>query len=255
MRSIVRRATRVGLVVTTVLSIAACGGTTASGPSGALPTGATGTSAPSGPPSVAPAPSATAASGTTSEPSTAVAIPSFDLGQLGGAIPGLDSYRVAVTTDGTKQYESVVVTKPELAKHITTFDDDGTIDDEFIIIGKDVWEKDDGKWEAVPSQAATAMLMFLDPSVLFSVYARVDWMSGATNVGSEVKNGIPSRHYSIDPAVIATYGAPAGTTADVWVADTGHLVAVEIVSDGTMSLGVEISNVNDPANVVEAPGS
>lgn len=66
---------------------------------------------------------------------------------------------------------------------------------------------------------------------------------------------IPSHHFSIDPTFLVGADLPAGTTVDLWVADAGHLTALEVVSNGVMKLGVEVSNVNDPANVVEAPTS
>ena len=55
-----------------------------------------------------------------------------------------------------KSYESVVVTKPELSKHITTFEDDGTVDQQFIVIGKEAWtgQGADGAFTAVPEQLA-----------------------------------------------------------------------------------------------------
>lgn len=255
MRTLAHRARPAGLFVILAMIAAACGGTTASGPSGALPTGAAPTTGATQPASVAPATVAPTAGAASTEPSSAVAIPTFDLSKLGGAIPGLDSYRVAVTTDGTKQYESTVVTKPELAKHITTFDDDGSVDDEFIIVGDTAWEKDDGKWQEIPSQLGKAMLMALDPSTMFAAYASANWSGAATQVGHEDKNGIPSTHYSIDPSRVIIAGVPAGTTIDLWVADAGHLVALEIVSGGVTQLGIEVSDVNDPANVVERPTS
>lgn len=246
---------RSGLVLTiaatAALTLAACSGGAAS-PGAATPTTA-GTGAPAATAAATPAPTT---DGANPAPSVAIAIPSFDLGKLGGAIPGLDSYRVSVSTEGTKQYESVVVTSPEVAKHITTFKDDGTADSEFIIIGDQAWTKDSGgTWESMPSQMAQAMLMAFDPATMFAAYATANWAGGAHDVGSEDKNGIPSHHFSIDPTAALGAALPSGTSVDLWVADAGHIVALEITSDGKQALAVEISNVNDPANQVEAPTS
>lgn len=239
------------LLVPLALVAAACGGAaSSSAPSN-------GTTAPTAAPaSETPASAAPTTGGEASaEPSMAVAIPSFDLSKLGGAIPGVDSYRVAFTVDGVKQYESVVVTQPKLAKHITTFEDDGDVDDEFIVIGDQAWTKDDGAWQSMPSQLISAMLFAFDPATMFAAYATTNWTGAASDRGSEDKNGIPSHHFSIDPTFLVGADLPAGTTVDLWVADAGHLTALEVVSNGVIKLGVEVSNVNDPANVVEAPTS
>ncbi len=45
---------------------------------------------------------------------------------------------------------------------------------------------------------------------------------------------------------------PPGTTVDMWAAEAGYLVALEIKSD-TGGLDLQVTNVNDPANVVETP--
>ena len=56
-----------------------------------------------------------------------------------------------------------------------------------------------------------------------------------------------------DTLTYSAAGLPAGASIDLWVADAGYLVALEIAADGTTKLGIDVSNVNDPANVVTAP--
>jgi len=241
-------ATAASLTIAALL-LAACGGGTAATPDGTgapvatpAPTQAGGSVAPTAAPPA----------GEASAP--AFAIPSFDLSQLGGAIPGLDSYRVAVSTDGKKQYESVVVTQPEVAKHITTFKDDGSPDSEFILIGKQAWQSDgSGGWQEIPSTLAQGMLLAFDPTVLFGAYANANWTSGAGDKGVEDKNGIQAHHFSIDPGTFVGAPIPAGTSVDLWVADAGYLVALEIVGDGGKGITIGLSNVNDPSNKVETP--
>lgn len=192
------------------------------------------------------------------QPPPVGAIPSFDLGALTGGIPGLDSYRTTSSENGVKQYESVVVTKPELSKHITTFNDDGTVDTQFIVIGKQAWTADgaEGAFTTVPDQLAGTMLMAFDPTVMLGGYAALDWGKAATDVGTEDKNGVRARHVKIDPTTIAGVGAnmPAGSAIDVWVAEAGYIVSWEMSGfPGDGNISIQVTNVNDPANKVEPP--
>jgi hypothetical protein len=186
------------------------------------------------------------------------AIPSFDIGALTGGIPGLDSYRTTFSTNGVKSYESVVVTKPELSKHITTFEDDGTVENQFIVIGKEAWSADgpDGAFTAVPEALANTMLLAFDPTLMLGGYAALDWSKSATDVGTEDKNGVKARHVRIDPTTIVGAGAkmPAGSAIDVWIAEAGYIVGWEMSGfDGDGNISIEVTNVNDPSNKVEPP--
>jgi hypothetical protein len=248
------RMTRAGLGATLILPfaliVAACGG------GAAVPSSAASAAA-----SAAESIAASVEPGLSIDPNISLdpnlAIPSFDIGALTGALPGVDSYRVSWSTDGKVTYESVVVTKPVVSKAITTYNDDGTVDTRFIIIGDKLWSASgaDGTFEEVPANMATAMLTMLDPTMLFGAWANVPWGDAATSVGTEDKNGIQTHHVRIDPTTITGLGAqmPAGSSIDVWVADAGYLVAWEMTGfeDGDMS--IQVSGVNDPANKVEAP--
>jgi hypothetical protein len=186
------------------------------------------------------------------------AIPSFDIGALTAGIPGLDSYRTTSSTNGVKTYESVVVTKPELAKHITTFEDDGTVGNQYIVIGKEAWSADgpDGAFTPVPEALAGTMLMAFDPTVLLGAYTRLDWGKAANDLGTEDKNGVQAKHIKIDPTTIVGLGAnmPAGSAIDVWVAEAGYIVGWEMSGfPGDGNLSIQVTNVNDPSNKVERP--
>ena len=250
LRSTIRLTT---LVASAAIVIAACGS------SASTPSPAAGSEAPA-PPSVgAPAsaaPSAAAASEAPSAPD--LAIPSFDLSALTGTIPGADSYRASFSVGGVPQYESVVVTKPELSKAITLFDS-GTVGTRIIVIGSNAWMATgaDGKFESVPATLATSMLVAFDPTALIGAYAHLDLASSAIDVGTEQKNGVNARHLRIDSttAVGAAAQMPAGSAIDLWVADQGYVVAFETTGLGSGSdVAIEITGVNDPANKVEAPG-
>lgn len=244
------------LAVATGLIAAACGsGSATQAPAtSSEASAAPSVEAPSAAPSEAPASEAPAAS---AEPSIG-ALPTFDLAALSGALPGVDSYRTSTTISGVKQYESVVVTKPEVSKAITVYDDQGTVTNRYVIIGKDAWQADGatGAFQSVPSELATTMLMAFDPALMLGAYAKLDWATIATNQGMEDKNGVQSHHVRIDStSLLGAAGAmPAGSAIDVWVADAGYLVAWEMTGfPNDANFAIEITNVNDSANKVEKP--
>jgi hypothetical protein len=146
-----------------------------------------------------------------------------------------------------------------LSKAITTFDDDGTVDSRFVVIGKEAWQADgeDGAFTAVPEALAGTMLLAFDPTTLLGAYAAMDWGHAATNVGTEDKNGVKAVHLKIDPTSVvgAAVQMPAGASIDVWVAEAGYIVAWEMsgFKEG-QDLAIQVTNVNDPANKVERPG-
>jgi hypothetical protein len=248
-----RHLTRIAtLTVATALVVAAC--SSSASPSAA--SSSEGSAAPSlEAPSEAPASEAPAASATAEAPGGA--IPTFDLGALTGAIPGLDSYRTSTSVGGVEQYKSVVVTKPVLSKAITVFDG-GKVSTRYVIIGKDAWMADgpDGRFQAVPAALAQTMLTAFDPALMLGAYAAVDWATVATNQGTEQKNGVAAHHVRIDSTSLLGAGGamPAGSAIDVWIADAGYLVAWEMTGfPGDANFSIQVTGVNDPANKVESP--
>ena len=63
-------------------------------------------------------------------------------------------------------------------------------------------------------------------------------------------------HYRIDGT---TFGAlmpqlPPGASIDVWVSkEGGYIVGLEVVGEGGKGFVIDVSGINDPANVVERP--
>jgi LppX_LprAFG lipoprotein len=240
------------LFLPVALVVAACGGTSSTVPTPTPVGNGNGQATP-------PAGQATPPAGQATPPGVG-AIPSFDLGAFTGAIPGLDSYQTEVVVDGKKQYSSVVVTQPVLSKAITTYNDDGSVDTRFIVIGKEVWSAEgaDGDFTSIPEALAGPMLLFLDPSAMVGMYAALDWQRAATNVGTEDKNGVQAHHIKIDASSVGGLGIPmpAGASIDVWIADAGYPVAYEMsgFDDDDQNMAIQVTNVNDAANKVERPG-
>jgi hypothetical protein len=228
---------RAGLTVATILmavAFAACGGATA--------TGGTGTAEPAASDAAAPEDPA---------PSGALALPSFDLSSLITNLDGVDSYRLTVSTGGDVSYDGVVVTKPELSRDVTMGDQ------RIVIIGDEVWMGTAGADDLTPAPAemASAFLSLIDPVVLVGAFATPGAMAGATEVGSEDKNGVPAKHFRIDASsMIGTLASmPPDSSIDVWIADDGYLVSLAVTGIEGSDFTLDVTNVNDPANVVERP--
>lgn len=240
-----------GLLLIVALLVAACGGASA-----------TATPSPTTEPGAEATPTATEAAEATPtegapEATPDLAIPTFDLEALQGAIPGVDSYRTTLSIGGEGQYESVVVTQPVLSKAIT-ITDGGSVAQRIVVIGEEAWiaSGDDGEFEAAPAGMASSMLMAYDPALMLGGFASVDWATGGLNQGVEEKNGVQAHHVRIDGTTIAGAAAqmPAGAAIDIWVADAGYLVAWEMSGfPDDANFSIQVTNVNDPANKVERP--
>jgi hypothetical protein len=233
-----RRAGLAGALTVAALTLAACGGGTTS--SGAP------TAAGSVAPTVAPA---TAEPSTGTAPSAAIALPSFDLTQLATSLENVDSYRITIVTNGETQYSGVVVTKPVLARDVIV---SGT---RFVVIGNEVWTGTGDKLVPAPPELATTMLAAFDPAMLVGAFAQPGAMAGAQDLGSEDKNGTRAKHFKIDgTSVVGTLASmPPGATIDIWIAEDGYLASLAVIGMTGGDFSLDVTNVNDPANVVERP--
>ncbi|MBA2718502.1 MAG: hypothetical protein H0U52_04535, partial [Chloroflexi bacterium] len=204
------------------------------------------------------------------EPSSGV-----DLVAAANALADLDSYRVslvsrglvpATTTGGRVTMTSTLVQGADPAAQFTMTGVDGFAGGRLqaIVIGEEAWLKEGtADWQKSPGGAA-------DFDAAFTTLSPIDLASGfdglaaaMAKVGAERKNGQPTTHYASeagdDRAVAA--GLTEGTT-DLWLAgDGGHLVGLAIDGtwdlDGTptpITLTIDVTNVNDPANRVSPPG-
>ncbi|MGZ8438706.1 MAG: hypothetical protein ACXW4H_05875 [Candidatus Limnocylindrales bacterium] len=152
------------------------------------------------------------------------------------------------------------MTKPELSKAITIFDDSGAVTNRYVIIGKEAWSADgpDGAFTAIPggTDLASSMLLAYDPAMFLGAFANIPWAQAATDKGMEQKNGVQAHHVRIDStSILGASGAiPAGAAIDVWVADAGYLVAWEMSGfESGADFSIQVTNVNDPSNKVEKP--
>jgi len=240
--SSIRSAFVAATLLSLVLVVAACGGGSTPAPS----------SAASAEPSSAGASAEPSSAGASAEPSSAgaSAAPSLDVTGAAEALQNIDSYKMTITSDAGS-FEAVVIRQPEPAREITITD--GSTVTRIVIIGDQAWLDDgSGSYTELPAAMVGAFTGMFDPLLL--VGAADAWSSGWALVGTEDKNGVQARHLHVDATTLgaAAAGFPPGATVDIWVADAGYLVAWETTGLGADS-SIQISNVNDPANKVEAP--
>ena len=211
----------------------------------AAPPAATSAAQPSTPAAASPS-----AAGEASTPPIG-AIPSFDVSQVLAGLSKVDSYKETITVDGTEVFSATVVTKPTLARAITS---NGA---KIVIIGDKAWMSQDGTtYQSVPESMVAPMIGAFDPSLMIGAFGSAAWAQAATDMGTEQKNGVSAHHYKIDSTSpnAALLALPAGATIDVWIADDGYLVAVETTGfAGNKNVQIEVTNVNDPANKVDEP--
>jgi len=185
------------------------------------------------------------------------AIPSFELGSLIANLGNVDSYKVVIAgADGTA-YSGTIVTKPVLARDLYLGSGAGAT--HIVKIGDETWVGTaDGPLKVAPAGMVDSMLPLFDPGTLLSIFANASVLSYAADLGEEVKNGQPTTHYKVNLADIpnfAAFGMPATATVETWVADDGYLVSFIATDYGAAgrNMHIDVTNVNDPANVVERP--
>ncbi|HYH91517.1 MAG TPA: hypothetical protein VD763_00035 [Candidatus Saccharimonadales bacterium] len=181
------------------------------------------------------------------------ALPSFDLGGLVQSLDGVDSYRVSISVDGAEAYRGVVVTKPVLSRDVTIVD--GTEETRLVVVGDEAWMGKGDALQPVPAELAGGMLAAFDPTLLVAAFSTPGAMTGAADLGTEEKNGVQAKHFQIDSTsfVGALASLPPGAKIDLWVAEAGYLVSLETTGVAGGGFGIDVSGVNDPANVVERP--
>ena len=112
--------------------------------------------------------------------------------------------------------------------------------------------------------SSSSMVDSFSPDKLLGSMA--GYISGMKVIGDETKNGIAGTHYQADDQTLASAAAGLamfGLTNpkwswDVWIAkDGGYVVSYTMNGNGdggsTMTMSLDITDVNSPSNVVETP--
>jgi hypothetical protein len=230
-----------------VFILAACGG--GASPSPSAPASASPPASPSAAPSVEPSPSASEGA--------LPSLPPVDLGAAAEALENVDSYRLRMAIEGatTATVEATVVRQPEVAQDITVTNAQGT--QHLVLVGDQAWADvgGTGQFTQLPAAAASSLIQAYDPILLVGSINQPGLVQALTEVGRETKNGVETTHYHLDGSSAAGQFAsmPPEAVFDVWVADDGYLVSMNATGVGAQSVQMDITNINDPANVVEAP--
>ena len=207
-------------------------------------------------------------------------------GEAGARLKDLDSYRATIRIAGITgisagsepmgevSVDLVAVRVPEPAMKLTISGLGGgetaSAELTYIVVGDRAWMEIGGLAVEMPGEAAEGLLgtiSSLSPETLYSTSIG-DWASGLERVGEESKNGVAAIHCRADLETAAALGQALGgvSTAqwsmDVWVArDGGYLVSA--VQKGEIGAGsttrsylvqIDVTDVNNPANKIEAPG-
>lgn len=199
----------------------------------------------------------------------------LDLIAAADALADLDSYRVKVvsrglvpasTADGEVTMSSTLIQGAEPAAAFTMTGVDGLDGGRLqaIVIGEEAWLRSgSGNWLRSPGGAADFDAAFTTLSPIGLVSGFEGLALAINRVGEERKNGEPATHYVSQDGdeAAAAAGLTHGIT-NLWLAtDGGYLVGLTIEGtwdlDGTptpIRLAIDVTNVNDPANRVSAPG-
>ena len=261
--TVVRPMAALGLVLSLVL--AACGGASATPTPTPAPT-PTATPTPEPTPEPTPAPTPTQATGGTG------------LSGAAAALENLTSYRFAISISGdvgvaglpadtALTMDGTVVLKPDRAIEFSIMGMTGETAITYILVADGAYvDFGSGTFIQVPADEANAQTLFesFQPQNLFGqdFGALVD---SSMITGTEEKNGVATTHYRADKdspggaALVALYGQDA--LFDAWIAtEGGYLVSVHVVGAPLKAgvavpfeIGFDLSHIDDPANVVEAP--
>lgn len=224
-----------------------------------------------------PEPRPTATPSEVDEAPTPRPVPSggLDLIAAADALADLDSYRVSVvsrglvpasTANGEVTMTSTVIQGSDPAASFTMTGVDGLEGGRLqaIVIGEEAWLKSGtGRWLRSPGGAADFDAAFTTLSPIGLVSGFEGLALAINRVGEERKNGERTTHYVSEDG--AEEAAAAGLThgiTNLWLArDGGYLVGLAI--EGTwaldetptpISLTIDVTNVNDPANRISPPG-
>jgi hypothetical protein len=276
-----RRAWILGLVALALLAVLGACTSKRETPTASAPTSSTtgskpGSAASPSAPTTKPAVEVTASgspAGVEVTVDVAVPPPEGVFAQSAAALAALQSYRYTTTfsftgEEGGKPESGSVEVRGAVAapdrQRITWRDLEAGEEFGLLRIGGRAWILDGAEWTAVPSLAADAasqaVLVYV-PSMSWSQFAE-GMGPASTYVGSEVVNGIPSRHYASTYRGWAEHwqGELTDVSADVWIAAAGYPVryrfaATGIDEDGdrgSMLWTMELSDVDGPVSI-DAP--
>jgi hypothetical protein len=214
----------------------------------------------------APTTSSPATTGSAAPASPALSTPSAaptGLAPVGAAIDALartTSYRlVLVTRQGRTmdRYEILTINRPRNAWSASAASTGGVV--RAIVVDDRGWvDRGSGRFAPAGVNEAKGLVGVDLVDRLLATYRDPGLASALRFVGREQHGGTPADHYRAATDALRIIRPDLGATAtlDVWIASDGHLVAISSMGSPGPDDGVqvEISDVDDPANVIETPG-
>lgn len=241
-----------------VLGLAACGG---GSPSAAVADGSS-EAASVRESIVASAPESAGASAAESAASSAAAL---DVTGAAQDISDLSSYQLDITVKSAADTQTLTIVSTRTPVKASEYTMGGSEPVDLISIeGQGAWLKQGDTWVEPPGGAALYMSVFdfLAPDKLVSNYRLGIYAADFHEVGSEDHNGVPATHYHLEATDISGTAAadfPPDGVFDLWIAtDGGYLVGLRFTgtdpeSNEAVDMKIEVSRVNDPSIVIEAP--
>ena len=239
------------------------------------------TAAPTAPPTVeptvAPTPTPKSGGGTGGPDASALAV-------AGERLSDLNSYRFAVSMKKTNvkafsgddmdiEIAAWVVREPVASTHLLM---EGRVEPmvgtyEVVAIGDKAWLRvgTDGDWLAKDEGGASLVesMQTFEPGTLYKGFGG-ELAGNLERVGTEEHNGVQTVHYRAGAAALAEIQASGGLdgdwSVDVWVSEEdGYLIGMEMTGQGTaangkpgeLALSIQLSHLDDPANVIEPPAT
>jgi hypothetical protein len=214
--------------------------------------------------SVTPTPAASGSAASSGAPSAAEPTPIPVTADVLAQLEGLTSYKFKFTLKGGSYASSVgpagvagtVVNSPSFAVQFTY------ADLEIIQTQDKIWTRNGAGWDASPFGKTT--YDSYGPAILLSHYFPASVAAYYSPVGDTAINGVLVTHYQAAPSILnsmaAYWGVKPGATlaGDIWLAKEGsYPVRWKVTGTGTddFQFLVDITNANDPANVIHLPAS
>jgi hypothetical protein len=174
------------------------------------------------------------------------------------------SYASSVGTGGVA---GTVVNKPSFAVQFTY------VDSQIIEVQGKNWTRNGSAWDLSPYPNNPTTYDSYGPAILLSHYFPASVAAYYTAAGDETVNGVATTRYTAAPQILSGFFAYWGVkgqssqAADIWIAKSGgYPVRWKVTATGaTVVPGsggssdfqflVDITNANDPGNVIQVPAS
>jgi len=198
-----------------------------------------------------------------------------DVAGAAAALAELDSYhlRITMTMQGIEDglfsmfgdgmaMEGTIIFRPTPAADIAiSMGVEGQkLDMKYRLIDDKAWVSLGGSWMESTAEDAQSTIDSFAPDKMLGSFSGV---GGLAAVGEESRNGVETVHYvasadAVGQSLGSSIGLPDATwSMDFWVAkDAGYAVSYAVLGEGaggSFGMTLDVTDINSPANTVEAP--